>query len=68
VELKNLDAHNADMTRMYENMLKYPRPNGIACPECGKELMDSDTMILTSNPPRRNVHCPSCGYIGYRVC
>lgn len=45
-----------------------PRPNGIACPECGEEMMDSDPMsTLTSDPPQKNVHCPGCNYHGYRL-
>lgn len=45
-----------------------PHPNGIECPTCSKELWDSDpTMVLTSNPPQKNIHCPACGYRGYRL-
>ena len=44
-----------------------PHPNGIACPECQCELMDSNPSIcLTSCPPQYSVHCPSCGYTGTR--
>lgn len=68
VELKNLNAHNAEMHKRYHEASVYPRLNGIACPECGAELWDSDAMILMSNPPQKNVHCNCCSYIGYRVC
>lgn len=45
-----------------------PKPNGIACPECGSEMLDTQPNVtLTSNPPQKNVHCPKCGYAGYRV-
>jgi ribosomal protein S27AE len=45
-----------------------PTPNGIACPQCGREMLDSQPGVtLTSNPPQKNVHCPKCGYAGYRV-
>ena len=54
------EQHYADSGR--------PRPNGIACPQCGSEMLDSQPgMTLTSNPPQKNVHCPKCGYAGYRV-
>jgi hypothetical protein len=34
-----------------------PQPNGIKCPKCGEELMDTyPNMILTSDPPQKNVH------------
>ncbi len=40
--------------------------NGIACPECGKELFDvNPNMVLTLDPPMVNVGC-SCGYYGTR--
>lgn len=45
-----------------------PHPNGIECPSCRQELWDSDPMVLlTSNPPQKNVHCPACGYVGFRI-
>lgn len=65
--LKSLEGHNKEAREHYRDMDKYPRSNGLACPNCGRELMDSDPMMLTSSPPQRNVHCSGCGFIGYRV-
>jgi DNA-directed RNA polymerase subunit RPC12/RpoP len=67
--LLSLDEHNsnawATQTRWFSNE---PRPNGIACPKCGNELMDSNPMAtLTSHPAKKNVHCPKCEYKGYRI-
>lgn len=46
-----------------------PQPNGIECPNCKEELLDSNPMMtLTSNPPQKNTHCEKCGYKGYRFC
>lgn len=45
-----------------------PCPNDIACPGCGKELVDSTPMLLIPGYPiEMDVSCPSCGYKGYRV-
>ncbi len=45
-----------------------PRPNGIACPMCGKELQDSTPLLtMTSNPPQKAVDCPACGWSGQRI-
>ena len=42
--------------------------NGIACPQCKTELEDSNPAIsLMSNPPQKNIHCPSCGWAGFRI-
>ena len=42
--------------------------NGIACPECVLELIDSDPKIeLTSYPPQKQVECVECGYYGTRI-
>lgn len=41
---------------------------GIACDNCGSELIDTmPGVICTSNPPQRSVHCSNsnCGYKGY---
>jgi len=52
-------------TAFYPN--NNPQPNGIKCPKCGEELMDTyPNMILTSDPPQKNVHCPKCDHKGYR--
>lgn len=43
------------------------RPNGIACPRCANELLDSNSsVILTTNPPQKSIHCASCGWTGFR--
>jgi hypothetical protein len=47
-----------------------PVPNGIACPKCGEELLDTQPNVtLASMPPKKNVGCSSekCDYIGYRI-
>lgn len=45
-----------------------PRPNGIACPNCSIELVDSNPhMMMMSRPPMLAIHCRACGYKGTRV-
>jgi len=68
-KLKSLTEHNSQCSNfqfsMYSNL---PRPNGIACPECGEELMDSNpNMTLTSYPAKKSIHCSKCTYQGYRI-
>lgn len=44
------------------------QPNGIACPKCGKELVDCDRgEILTSYPPQYAIRCLACPWRGYRT-
>ena len=63
--LKSLEEHNKERHILYSDK---PRKNGIACPECGSELEDSDPhSTLASNPPQKNVNCTKCDYKGYRV-
>lgn len=68
--MKTLDEHNRQRTRQYLDT-KWPIgtvKNGIACPKCGAELLDSKpTETLLSNPPQKNVNCDECGYVGYRI-
>ncbi len=43
------------------------KPNGIACPQCGKELVDTDPHIeLMSHPPQKQVLCVACHWTGTR--
>jgi len=69
--MKTLDQFNTERRKFYataDNELGQPRPNGISCPTCKTELFDSSPMLtLTSSPPQKNIHCPKCGYTGYRI-
>jgi hypothetical protein len=53
-----LNEHNAREARKWLDRHQ-PHPNGIACPECGEELIDSSPNVtLSSNPApeARRVH------------
>ena len=69
--LKSLDEFNAERRRVIEEIdhaFCGPHGNGIACPSCGQELVDSHRhLILNSSPPQKGIHCQSCDYRGYRV-
>jgi DNA-directed RNA polymerase subunit RPC12/RpoP len=65
-KLISLKEHNNRFNDfIYENV---KCGNGIACPNCNEELMDSDNYILTSNPPQRNVKCTKCDFKSFRNC
>ena len=66
--MKSLEQHNSERQELNRTILDAakPHPNGIACPNCGKELWDTNPdMVLLSNPPKKNIHCESCNYRGY---
>ena len=67
--MKKLDQHNELQTSRHMQMYSgRPVKNGIECPRCRSELLDSNPhMTLTSMPPQKNVHCNDCGFVGYRV-
>ena len=68
--MQTLDEFNKRKYDDYAQIKKLSEPhtNGIECPRCQDELWDSQPMVtLTSDPPQKNVHCPSCGYSGYRL-
>lgn len=69
--MKTLDEHNIEQFKYYNERSRFnqnkPQKNGILCPECGKELYDTNPMMtLASNPPKKDIHC-ECGYKGYRL-
>ena len=38
----------------------------IACDHCGTELFCTEPgRLLTSNPPKKKIGCPGCGWIGF---
>jgi len=68
--MKTLDEHNLQRTAFHDANIKVvnPQPNGIECPECGEELWDSSPdATLISNPPQKDIHCPKCLFVGYRI-
>lgn len=72
-KLKTLAQHNAAITmaRAQRKAKATPqgKPNGIACPMCRNgELMDTNpNIMLASDPPQMDVHCPACGWTGHRL-
>lgn len=66
VRLKTLAEADAEVRELFERRQRV-RPNGIACPNCGKELGDDvNGVVLTSLPPQVGVLCPACGWRGSR--
>lgn len=64
--MKTLDEHNAERLEAIRLSNTYPKLNGIECPKCKSELMDSNNSVLCSYPPKRKVQCSKCDYTGYR--
>ena len=61
--LETLEEHNWRAISFSSGPVK----NGIACPDCGSEMIDSNPLIcLTSHPPQYRIHCSACGYTGTR--
>jgi len=62
--LKTLEEHN----RQYQiGATKITPRNGIACPKCGEELIDTNpNEMLLSFPAQMRVACPACGWTGTR--
>lgn len=67
--LTSLEEHNSTAWITHNSAFSTePCLNGIACPECGAELMDSNPMVtLASFPAKKNVKCSKCDYTGYRI-
>jgi hypothetical protein len=65
-QLISLEQWDKNIAALFEEDPTYPRPNGIACPKCGKELNDLDGEVYLMVPPKRNVGC-ECGFIGHRI-
>lgn len=62
MELKSLkDYNNEKLSQLVKSV-----GTGIACPECGKEMVLSEPgRILLTNPPKERIHC-ECGYKDYK--
>lgn len=68
VELISLEDHNRKAWANIDMTHNGPQRNGIECPQCKQELYDTDLLtVLTSYPPKKEIHCDNCGYKGYRI-
>ncbi len=68
-KLISLEEHNAFILEQVRDPFNNePRRNGLECPKCKKELVDTNPgMILASLPPQKSIRCPACGWNGYRL-
>ncbi len=73
MKLKTLDGYNQTVLHHWNtNYITHPKKNGIECPQCKAngqvvELLDSAPLtVLTSNPPRKSVHCEKCKFVGFK--
>jgi hypothetical protein len=64
--MKTLNEYNKDRRTEIKLAQQTPKKAGVLC-ECGTELVYSSESVLTSLPPQMSVHCPSCGFRGYKV-
>jgi uncharacterized protein with PIN domain len=59
---------NDEKRLKHHERVRQPKPNGVACPECGEELVDTEPLEpLNSWPPKKRCHCQACGWQGRRV-
>jgi hypothetical protein len=65
--LKSLDEHNTEGWSSKPDRSVGPVPNGIACPGCGQELMDTPVTHGLLTNPMKNMYCLSCDYVGHRI-
>lgn len=66
-KLESLEDFNKRIIDEYKE--NQPSGNGISCPDCGCELIDSNpSMRFLSNPSQTGVVCRGCNYQGYRYC
>lgn len=64
-DLKSIEEHNKEKLDKNRNKVQKPK-TGIACPQCGSELVEDQVgpmnTILPTHPPKKPVKCEDCGY------
>ena len=61
-----LERYNEFVTKVNFTSKKGNFAN-VECDKCDGEMIYMDDYILTSNPPKAQVKCIECGYVGYKV-
>ena len=64
-KLKSLENHNRDKLAANKARLRL-QTNGIACPDCGEELVDSLPRVAIKELRQYAVQCLKCEYHGFR--
>ena len=66
--LKSLKDFNAEKQARWAD-INAPKPNGIACPQCGQECAETGNpnQHMSGEPPKWKIACPSCSWRGSRV-
>lgn len=65
-KLTSLEDYNKEQSEIYI-LINEPTKNGIACPECGKELYDTNNGIAyPTYPMQYPIHC-ECGWSGTKI-
>lgn len=59
-KLITLEEHNNNARQIPQ-----AQGNGIACPNCGRELFDTGVSLM-SYPPQYKIYCRECNYNGIR--
>lgn len=63
MELISLEEHDHKARIRYHE----PKRTGIACPECGEELVLSGSTVLLTCPPQYPVKCSVCDWTGIKL-
>ena len=67
VQARNLLSLTGHNKSIIEAMDFNEHRNGIACPKCGAELVDScPDVVLTSCPAQYQINCVECNFTGTR--
>jgi hypothetical protein len=62
-----LEEFNNFVWLQAKDNLDGPRLNGLACPDCKQELMDTEPYVTKDRwPEQKKVQCSVCEYKGYR--
>lgn len=66
--MKTIEEHTKMIFDSIARKKQDASKTGVKCPRCVDEvelLNSSPGVVLCSNPPQINVHCPVCSYAGY---
>lgn len=62
--LQTLDEYKAKNPRNKTVQDRWQR-TGVACPKCGKEMLQDSMVMLPSYPPKQYWQCSGCGHVEY---
>ena len=66
-DMRCLSDHNEHIVARRDRIERWRHKAGVLCDRCDTQMLYVNEMVLASNPAKREVKCPNCNHVGYKI-